>query len=178
MMRLYIIRHGETELNARGALQGQIDVPLNENGRRLAAVTGEALKHVSFDLVFSSPLSRAKETAHLVIKPFLQRTGKTIPFLEDGRLMEINWGEWEAKGCTEDNLELPREELNQFYSDPFHFLGAPGGETISQVCQRTGEFYQEMIRMQDYQDKTILISAHGCSVRGLLHQVYSDKNDF
>lgn len=62
-MRMYIIRHGETEWNAAGRLQGQTDISLNENGVRLARITGQALSHVNFDLIITSPLKRARQTA-------------------------------------------------------------------------------------------------------------------
>ena len=54
-MKLYIIRHGETKLNALGRLQGWTDEPLNKNGKDLAIITGEALKEIPFDLVITSP---------------------------------------------------------------------------------------------------------------------------
>ena len=66
-MRLYIIRHGETDWNAKKLLQGGSETVLNEKGRRLAVLTGEALKDISFDKVYSSPLHRAMETAQLVV---------------------------------------------------------------------------------------------------------------
>lgn len=66
-MRLYIIRHGETRLNALGCLQGWTDKPLNQNGKDLAVITGEALKDIPFDLVITSPLKRARETGELAV---------------------------------------------------------------------------------------------------------------
>ncbi len=64
-MRLYIMRHGETSWNALKKIQGIADIPLNEKGRALAKVTGEALKEIKFDLVITSPLCRAKETCQV-----------------------------------------------------------------------------------------------------------------
>ena len=66
-MKLYIIRHGETKLNALGRLQGWTDEPLNQNGKDLAIITGEALKEIPFDLVITSPLKRARETGELTV---------------------------------------------------------------------------------------------------------------
>ena len=66
-MIIYVIRHGETDGNHRGVLQGQMDLPLNEMGRNLATVTGKALADIPFDVVISSPLSRARETAELIL---------------------------------------------------------------------------------------------------------------
>ncbi|CUN64838.1 Alpha-ribazole phosphatase [[Eubacterium] contortum] len=64
-MNIYIIRHGETVLN----VQGHVDITLNENGKKLATITGEALKDIPFDIVFTSPLCRALDTARLATKP-------------------------------------------------------------------------------------------------------------
>ena len=66
-MKIYIIRHGQTEWNKSGRLQGQTDIALNENGKELAVKVGYALKEISFDRVISSPLARAVETAQLVL---------------------------------------------------------------------------------------------------------------
>ena len=66
-MNIYIIRHGETDWNAQRKLQGQADVPLNEKGRRLAALTAEAMKDISFAEAYSSPLVRAMETAKTIL---------------------------------------------------------------------------------------------------------------
>ena len=65
-MKLYIIRHGETSWNKQKKLQGQRDIMLNDAGIRLAELTGEGMKDIDFDLVISSPLIRAKQTAELV----------------------------------------------------------------------------------------------------------------
>lgn len=62
-MKIYLIRHGETSWNTLGRLQGRTDIELNENGIRLAKITGEKLKDVHFDLAIASPLKRAYETA-------------------------------------------------------------------------------------------------------------------
>ena len=61
-MKLYIVRHGETEWNKARRIQGQVDIPLNEFGRRLARKTAKGLSDITFDLCYSSPLSRARET--------------------------------------------------------------------------------------------------------------------
>ncbi|MCD7736003.1 MAG: histidine phosphatase family protein [Lachnospiraceae bacterium] len=66
-MRLYIIRHGQTEWNSSYRLQGRTDIPLNENGRELAKKTGAALQGISFTCAYTSPLVRARETARLVL---------------------------------------------------------------------------------------------------------------
>ncbi len=62
-MKLYIVRHGETTWNALHKVQGSADIPLAEKGIQLAARTGQALKDVPFDVCFTSPLQRARQTA-------------------------------------------------------------------------------------------------------------------
>ncbi len=67
-MLIYVVRHGETNANTEGYLQGQSDDSLNENGRRLAVVTGRAMQGIRFDACISSPLSRASETAEIILR--------------------------------------------------------------------------------------------------------------
>ncbi len=86
-MKLYIVRHGETAWNKARKIQGQADIPLNEFGRMLARKTGAGLADVHFDLCYSSPMSRAKETARLIL------AGSTTQIIEDARIVEIAFGE-------------------------------------------------------------------------------------
>ena len=86
-MRLYIIRHGETQWNKVKRLQGQTDIPLAEEGIRLARETGEGMKELPIDLVISSPLTRAVQTAQLLTE------GRDVPILTDERIIEISFGQ-------------------------------------------------------------------------------------
>ncbi|MBR0409731.1 MAG: Spx/MgsR family RNA polymerase-binding regulatory protein [Eubacterium sp.] len=179
-MLLYIIRHGETRLNAEGRLQGWVDEPLNENGRRLAVLSGEALKDVPFDLIITSPLSRARETGILVTKASARQRGREIPIIEDDRLKEINWGSWDQCGCRQDNYSVPvsMEVYNKFLVDAYGFEGSSDGESTADVIRRTGEFFQELIHNPEYEDKTILVSTHGFAMRAMLNPLYEDPTDF
>ena len=89
-MKLYLIRHGETDYNKMKRNQGQIDIPLNEYGRELARKTREGLAEVPFDLCLCSPLSRARETAEIILE------GRDIPIITDERLIEISFGRYEG----------------------------------------------------------------------------------
>ena len=85
-MLIYVIRHGETRLNATGTLQGWMDVPLNENGIKLARITGENMRPIRFDRCISSPLVRALDTAKIV----LESSGNAdVPIETDERIKEI-----------------------------------------------------------------------------------------
>ena len=177
-MKLYIIRHGETKLNALGRLQGWTDEPLNQNGKDLAVITGEALKEVPFDLVITSPLKRASETGEIIAAASKKYFDRKIPVIEDRRIMEFNWGSWEGLGCLESNFEVPDPNYNLFFTNAFQYQGSPDGESIPDVMKRTGDFFNELIANPDYQDKTILIATHGCALRAMLNPIYENKDNF
>ncbi len=166
-MTIYIIRHGETDLNTYGVMQGWIDVPLNEDGRRLASITGQAMKGIHFDYCISSPLIRSKETVEIV----LRESGSKIPVHTDERIKEISFGDIEGQP-----LSTMGEEGKAFFSDPFKFIGFPNGECIQDVCERTQGFLKELIARDD--DKTYLIGIHGCALRAMLNYLYEDPADF
>ena len=175
MIRIYAIRHGETDGNKAGVLQGWTDTPLNEKGKELAVITARALCDVKFDLVYSSPLRRAYETAEIM----LRYNNHPSPAIEtDDRLKEIYFGEWEGAGITSENFSVPSDNFNTFYTNPFAFQNAPSGESLSQVCQRTADFYEDLISNPLHEGKTLLVSTHGFAVRAFLHNVYEDKSDF
>ena len=94
MTTLLLVRHGETDWNAEGRLQGHTDRPLNEHGRRQAKELAETLAGEGADAIYASDLSRAKETAEIVG----ERLGLTVVI--DPDLREKNWGNWE--GLTGD----------------------------------------------------------------------------
>ena len=165
-MQIYIIRHGETNLNAKGIMQGITDEPLNQNGIDLAAETGRNLRDVHFDTCISSPLIRARQTAELL----LRESGNEDTEVEfDERIMEINCGEVEG-------TILDEEDHRRFFMEAGTFEGFPGGESIAQVCARTQEFLNELIRRDD--GKTYLVSTHGCALRAMLNKLYDDPSDF
>ena len=171
-MRLYFIRHGETDWNRERRMQGMVDIPLNEKGRMLAEITAKQLSRIPFDLIISSPLCRAIETARIV-------TGHAdIPLQVDERIRELSWGDWE--GLTQTDLRQMgyKDGLNQFFSDPFLFPCPPGGESIQQLCQRGKQFFEEIAGDPALQDKTILVSTHGAAMRGVLNHLYEDSGNF
>lgn len=164
-MILYILRHGETELNKQGVMQGWLDEPLNDNGRFLAEETGRAFKEIRFDACYSSPLKRAKETAEIILK----ESGNVIPIQEDDRIKEILFG-------SREGTRFSREEGELFFRDSFSFGRLPEGESVEDVCRRTQSFLKELIAEDN--DKTCLISTHGCAMRAMLNQIYEHPEDF
>lgn len=164
-MLLYLIRHGETDKNKDKLLQGQSDSELNEYGRELARKTSEGLKDVAFDYIFTSPLKRAKETAQIVMAK------RKIPFYEEIRIQEISFGDYEGLCFGEENYNIPSKEFLAFFDAPEKYTTPPNGETFEEVIKRTGEFLEEIISNEEYQDKIILISTHGCALKALLANI-------
>lgn len=170
-MRIYVIRHGETDLNAKQLKQGWTDARLNQAGRDLARLTGQALKGIRFDACVSSPLVRSMETVELV----LQESGNaSVPIQTDDRLKEIYFGEEE--GTPVGFSSLPPEKANLYFSDAMNFPGFPGGESIRDVCRRTGEFLTELTARND--DLTWLVGTHGCALRAMMNPLYEHPEHF
>ena len=172
---LYILRHGETDYNLESRIQGQRDTPLNQNGIRAAELTGKALGEICFDRVISSPLTRAKQTAEIILS---QNRRSRTEIETDDRLMEISFGEWEGRRSLPELNEIPEELFRLFLHDPMSFPGAPGGETVREVIDRTNTFLRELLSDEENGGKTILLSTHGCAMRALLQMVYGDGDDF
>lgn len=176
-MRVYVIRHGETRANVHGFLQGQIDEPLLETGSVLAAEVGRALTGIVFDAAFSSPLSRAKETARLV----LNNSGNVgLPIQEDQRLIEVSMGVCEGKRFRPGEREIDEELVRLFFEDPFSFSGFPAGESAREVCERTQTFLEELLggRLLEGHAETVLVSTHGFALRAMLNRLYENPSDF
>lgn len=165
-MQIYIIRHGETALNAKGIMQGITDEPLNQKGIDLAAETGRNMRDIHFDACISSPLVRAKQTAEILLR---ESGNEDTPIEYDERIMEFNCGEMELS-------EPVTEFHHRFFTEPIGFEGFPGGESIAQICDRTQEFLRELISRDD--DRTYLVSTHGCALRAMLNVLYDDPSDF
>ena len=121
-MVLYVVRHGETDWNKVKRVQGHTDIPLNEYGRHLARETAKGLKETRIDLAITSPLIRAKETAQIILGT------RQIPLLEDPRIKEIGFGEYEGVSCNgEDPVS---RAFRLFFNAPGEYIAPKGAETI------------------------------------------------
>lgn len=170
-MKIYIIRHGETDANKEGMFQGWTDVPLNDAGKALAVETGKGLGNIHFDAAYSSTLMRAKQTAEIL----LRETGNTCPVYYDERIKEISAGEYEGKHFSPEYGDMDPVMVRKFFDDPFHLQAFPGGESVNDVMARTQAFLRELAQ-KDYE--TVLVSTHGCAVRCMLNFLYDDPQDF
>jgi probable phosphoglycerate mutase len=167
-MELYIVRHGKTEWNKDKRLQGSTDIPLNESGRELARISGETLKDTHFDRIYSSPLSRAYETACLF------RGTRTLDIITDERLRELNFGDYEGKTMPELNAD-PSCTFRYFFDQPERYTPAENGETLAHLCERAADFMEHEILPLQNQCERVMIVAHGAINKALMS--YVKKHD-
>lgn len=156
--RLYLARHGATQLTSEDRFAGAIGVDLSEEGRAQSARLGERLRHEDLCAIYSSPLSRTVETARLVG----ERCGLDLQ-LRDG-LREISHGHWE--GLTRREVETRyAEEYASWEADPFTF--APeGGESGVAVLARGLTVFREIVTQ--HQGESVLVVSHKATIRIIL----------
>lgn len=163
-MELYIVRHGQTDWNANGLLQGRSDTRLNQNGIDAAKQLGGQLRGIHFDTIFCSPLQRAFQTACL-IRAELESQSE-IPIIKDERLIEISFGEGEGKQYSEWMNES--SPYRYFFSAPEKYPVPPGGESFESVCARTKQFIQSEIEPCFQKKSRVMIVAHGALNKGIM----------
>lgn len=171
-MLLYVLRHGVTRWNKLKKVQGTMDIPLAPEGIELAEKTGKALRDVLFDICFTSPLTRARQTAQCVLGD------REIPVIEDKRIQEIDFGVLEGTQFKDAQGKIVSREMEIFFEDPLNFKRPENGENISDILKRTREFWIEKTTDPALADKTVLVSSHGCAVRALLQNIYQDPAHF
>ncbi len=168
---IILIRHGQSTANATGVWQGQLDFPLSEQGRRQAARTGRALKGTRISGVYSSPLSRAFETAGIVAREvgFLEEV-VPLPGLAErhgGILQGRTWAEQEARNpeFAEKFLSLPEEER----------WTLAGAETDREILARFERAISEIRSRHHAPDDSIIVVSHGGVMRAFLRDRFGSS---
>lgn len=147
-------RHGQTDYNLEGRFQGQTDIPLNALGRTQAAQAASYLSRLHPDLIVSSDLSRAADTADELASLL------NLTVTSDDRLRETAFGQWEGHTREELSASWP-EELEQWLSGAD--MNPPEGESRSESGRRVASAITDIIGGSDAQ--TIAIVAHGAVLR-------------
>ena len=165
--RVYLVRHGETDWNRDGRLQGTADVPLNERGRGQAAALAAALRGVRFDAAYSSPLGRARETAAAV---WDGRPG-AVTLLDD--LREIGYGRWQ--GLDAAARDADDAALHQRWREAPWEVTFPHGESLHDVARRARRAMAHVAGA--WPGATVLVSGHGHLNRVLLILARGEPRD-
>lgn len=152
MGRLVLVRHGETDWNVERRVQGHSDTPLNDNGREQARKLSATLGLETFELVISSDLDRAKETARLSLP-----LGTSIS--ETADLRELNFGDWEGLTGPEIEVDAPGG-----LGRTWRGLGeAPSGESLTTFAERIDRVVQRL--RAELLEGSALVVAHGGTLR-------------
>lgn len=159
-MKIYLVRHGETDWNQAGLLQGQTDIALNAQGLEQAREAAERLKEVPFEIAFCSPLIRAKRTAETIIGD------RKITLTTDERLRELNFGPWEGV-----DIRTIKDAASQPFTNPGSYVPPEGAESFAQLYKRSGEFVDQVLLPLEGTYETVLVVAHGGVNRSILNPV-------
>jgi probable phosphoglycerate mutase len=167
---LYIMRHGKTDWNLLHKLQGKTDIPLNDMGRQMARDARERYKDIHFDVCFSSPLLRARETAELVLE------GRDVPVIIDDRLAEMGFGIYEG---TEEVFEKPECPVRVLFFNPEKYEAVGGAESLESLIKRTSEFLDEVAMPLVNEGKDVLILGHGAMNSAVIGNIrHKELKDF
>jgi phosphoserine phosphatase len=157
-MKIYLIRHGETEFNRLGIVQGSsIDSDLNRKGKKQATAFYEAYKDFNFQLIVTSSLKRTHQT----VQNFIY---KGIPWIQNDDIIEINWGEQEGQPSTPESRIAYKKVVDQWTAGNYDITFG-SGESATDLGNRVQRFL-DWLRKQDYDQ--ILICSHGRAMRAIV----------
>ncbi len=182
MKNILLIRHGQSEWNKLNLFTGFKNIELSEQGIKEANKAGQNFKNldIKFNIVFTSELKRAQETAKIILQNldqwnFLNNQGKIISNIN---LNERDYGDLTGLNKKETAEKFGEEQVHKWrrgYSDQ-----PPNGESLEDVVRRVTKYFEEVIKpaIQSYENDNILISAHGNSLRALLivMNIYEPNN--
>ena len=166
MKEIYIIRHGETDYNKKGSLQGSgVDKDLNEVGRQQANMFYECYKDIAFDKVYISTLIRTYQTVENFV------LNRHVPCEKLEGLDEINWGIYEGKSIHEIKSKV-YNDLIQHWEKGNYQLKAPEGESLQDISDRQLKAIDHMFANKN--EQRILICIHGRALGVLLCNILQE----
>ena len=156
-MKLYVIRHGQTDWNVAGKCQGITDIDLNSAGIEQAKKVGEQIKDHKIDLIICSPLKRTRRTAEIINEV------TNCKIITDKRIIERNFGDIEGKKYEEWNTVIGEDK--KVLSDYNLNWGNQNIEPIQDICKRVWNLLDEI--QEDHTEKNILLVTHGGTCRAI-----------
>ena len=166
MAQLVLLRHGESQWNLENRFTGWVDVPLSPRGIQEAKDAGEKLRGFRFNRAFTSVLARANETLRLVLDTIGQ-TG--IPIEKDKALNERMYGE--LQGLNKDETAKKYGEAQVKIWRRSYDVRPPGGESLKDTAERVLPYYERTIKPHLLKGDSILVAAHGNSLRALIMEL-------
>lgn len=158
MTRFFLVRHGQTEWNLVERFRGRLDIKLNETGVHQAEAAGRSLRGSGIVAIYSSPLSRAFQTAEAI------GAALGLPVSPMDELVDFNFGDWQ--GLTPEEVEARYPGQHQQWLTAPASVRPPGGETLQDVRRRVVEALGRLARI--HQDETIALVTHKVVCRIML----------
>jgi alpha-ribazole phosphatase len=156
-MKLFLVRHGQTDWNLAQRFQGQSGIPLNETGRQQAVALADRLAGERFDVIYSSDLQRAHETANIIAK------GK-FEVKTDARLREVDFGDWQ--GLTYNAIKETHPDALTAWENNAYRNAPPNGETLGELTARVQSMLNDLL--ENCKGKNVLLVAHGGMLQSLV----------
>jgi 2,3-bisphosphoglycerate-dependent phosphoglycerate mutase len=166
MARLVLLRHGESQWNLENRFTGWVDVPLSARGIQEAKNAGDKLRGFTFDRAFTSVLVRAKETLRLALDAIGQ---SNIPIEKDKALNERMYGELQGLNKAETAKKYGEAQVKIWRRS--YDVRPPGGESLKDTAERVLPYYERIIKPSLLKGETILVAAHGNSLRALIMEL-------
>ncbi|WP_303869145.1 histidine phosphatase family protein [Acetobacterium wieringae] len=160
--RIYLVRHGQIELNNEKAYIGQLDLPLSPKGVKQAQTLQEQFKQISLDGAYTSPLCRCIGTLDILLGE------RPIPQFKIDALKEINMGEWDGKTFAEVKERYP--ESYEQRGRELDVFATPAGESFAELKKRVIPVFAEMVKEND--GKSIVILTHAGVIRVILANLF------
>ena len=155
---IYILRHGQTDFNLQGIVQGGgVDTSLNETGRKQARAFHNVYSDLPFEVVLTSTLKRTHET----ILPFVEQG---LPWEQYPEINEMGWGDHEGKKATPESHAEYKAVIDAWNNGDYS-ASMPNGESAAQLGQRLDQFVGYL---RQREEQLILVCSHGRAMRGLM----------
>jgi probable phosphoglycerate mutase len=164
MLEIYLVRHGRTDWNEKGIVQGQHESKLTETGVKQAKLLGKRLKDIKFDAVYSSPISRALETTKNILGESNFNQQKIV--LRD-ELKEMGFGS--AEGLTVNEIkEKYSKEWDDHYNNPQNYDPIVyKGETFQELLKRCKDFLDDITKK--HKNERILVVSHEVTIQAFIN---------
>ena len=169
MLRVYFVRHGETDWNRDGICMGQQDIPLNDVGRRQAELTAERLAQTELAAIYSSDLIRALQTARIIAQPH------RLEPIERRALRESDYGLWEGRTREEIERLFPESHDIDWEREDSLSFQPPGGESRQALYERTTHEFE--LLCAQHPDQSILVTTHGGVIRAIVNYILNEEAD-
>ena len=173
VLKLYIVRHGETEWNVIKRFQGQLNTPLTEKGMEKLRETGKKLENVLFDEVYTSELGRTVASAEIILNENRGYRNKKLELKKLAELNEVYFGVWQGLTYEEVFLKYPEEANNYFYNVKNYKAENVEAENLKDALERFLKGINKILNR--HKSGNILVVTHGTVFEMFMNYVANDS---